>query len=275
MAKILITSLDVEKETRSKKPAPAPSQGVGRHEYAEPLRETRETGLVACGYLRVSTYHQDPAPQLAEIKRLVEVRGYFWSGYYEDTGSGKDEERAKLKQLLEAARRREFNILVVYKIDRLSRSLRKLLHVVEELTACNVKLVSATEGFDSMTPFGMGMVGVLGALAQMDTEMSKERCAAGRKYAQEHGTKSGRPFGHPRREFNTELAVELFERRKPDGSRYSYPEIRAEVSRGLPRAISLRTLRRFFKAEGLKREKPGNKATAVIKKEGENVGRSE
>lgn len=273
MAKVLITSLDVEKETGSKKAAAPPA--APRCESAEPEDGMFLEGVIACGYLRVSTYHQDPAPQLEEIKRVVAARGYFWSGYYEDTGSGKDEEREKLKQLLEAARRREFNVLVVYKIDRLSRSLRKLLQVVEELTACNVKLVSVTEPFDATTPIGKAMLSVLGLLAEVDLEMSKERCAAGRKYAREHGTKSGRPFGHPRTEFNRERAVELFNEKKPDGSAYTYKEICAEASRGFPRVVSLNALKRFFNERKLKRYKPGNCATAVLEKEGGNVGRSE
>ena len=275
--RILITSLDVQKkESGPDNPACTREAEEPQEEAPGPLAPFYDKGIVAVGYVRVSTSHQDVAPQVKELREFAARRGFHWTGYYEDTGSGKDETRERLRQLLEAARRREFNILLVHKVDRLSRSVLHLLQTVRQLQASGIQLISVTEDvFDPSTPIGRAMLTLIGVLAELEANWRKERCEAGRRYAREHGTRSGKPMGNQPAEFNRERAVELFDKKKPDGSPYSYSEICVEVSRGYKRVVSMATLKRFYNEKGLRRyHKPGN-GVGAIEREGEHVGRSE
>src|SRR5690242_6182990 len=104
-------------------------------------------------YARVSTLDQEPENQLAELRRYVNARGWILVREYTDHGvSGAKESRPALDTLLRDARRRRFDALVVWRLDRLGRSLRHLVLLLEETQALGVAFVSLAEGIDCTTP---------------------------------------------------------------------------------------------------------------------------
>ena len=110
--------------------------------------------MKAAIYARVSTLDQEPENQLQELRRYLEARG--WTGVeYVDRGvSGAKDRRPALDQLLADARRRRFDVVVCWRLDRLGRNLKHLIMLLEELQALGVAFVSLAEGIDATTPAG-------------------------------------------------------------------------------------------------------------------------
>src|SRR5258706_4050403 len=99
-------------------------------------------------YARVSTVDQEPENQLQELRRYVEARG--WTGVeYVDRGvSGLKDRRPALDQLLTDARRRRFDVLICWRLDRLGRNLKHLIAMLDDLQALGIAFVSLAEGID-------------------------------------------------------------------------------------------------------------------------------
>ena len=110
--------------------------------------------MKAAVYARVSTLDQEPENQLRELRRYTEARGWTAVEYVDRGVSGAKESRPALDQLAKDARRRKFDVLVVWRLDRLGRNLRHLILLLEELTAVGVNFVSLNEGIDTGTPAG-------------------------------------------------------------------------------------------------------------------------
>jgi DNA invertase Pin-like site-specific DNA recombinase len=110
--------------------------------------------LRAAIYARVSTLDQEPENQLRELRRYVEARG--WTGVeFVDRGvSGARDSRPALDALIRDARRRKFDVVVCWRLDRLGRSLKHLVLLLDELQALGVSFVSLGEGIDATTPAG-------------------------------------------------------------------------------------------------------------------------
>ena len=147
-------------------------------------------------YARTSTTCQDPGVQTSELRPFVDRRG--WSldeqHVFVDFGfSGAKDRRPALDRMLAAARQRKFDVLVVWAIDRLGRSLRALVLTCEELGALGIDLVSYTQPIDTTTPAGRLTYSVLGAVAQFERELCRERVRAGIAKARSAGTRLGRP----------------------------------------------------------------------------------
>ena len=100
-------------------------------------------------------------------------------------------------------------MILVWKFDRMSRSVSHFLEVVEELRTLGVDLVSHSQAFDSTTPMGKFTLTMFVALGELEVEIIKERVLAGLDYARKHGTKSGRAIGRPRRVFNRDQVQAL------------------------------------------------------------------
>jgi DNA invertase Pin-like site-specific DNA recombinase len=139
--------------------------------------------LTTYGYARVSTTEQNTAVQLAAFKRagIKHVVQEKRSGVAQ---------RPELQSLL--ARLRPGDVLVVYKLDRLSRSLRDLLKLLETLEQAGVTFRSLTESIDTNSPAGRMFCHMLGAFAEFERAMIRERCAAGFEAAKARGQKLGR-----------------------------------------------------------------------------------
>lgn len=119
----------------------------------------------AAVYARVSTLDQEPENQLRELRRYVETRGWQFTEFIDKGVSGARESRPALDSLVRDARRRRFDALVVWRLDRLGRNLRHLILLLDELTALGISFVSLGEGIDTATPAGRLQLHILGAIA--------------------------------------------------------------------------------------------------------------
>jgi len=149
----------------------------------------------------VRAYEQNPEVQEAPLRRLAELRGWTVTRVYADRQCGVSENRPALRELMADARRGQFDVLLVWRFDRLSRSLPQFLTLAAELRAWGVDLVSSEQAFDSTTPMGKFCVAMFGALAELEREVICERVRAGMAYAREHGTRSGKAIGRPKSVF--------------------------------------------------------------------------
>src|ERR1043166_932283 len=114
----------------------------------------RGSVMKAAIYARVSTLDQEPENQLQELRRYVDARGWTGVEYVDKGMSGSKDKRPALDQLLADAKRRKFDVLVCWRLDRLGRSLKHLITLLEELQSIGVAFVSLGEGIDATTPAG-------------------------------------------------------------------------------------------------------------------------
>jgi putative DNA-invertase from lambdoid prophage Rac len=150
-------------------------------------------------YARVSTLDQKTLPmQFEKIKKYVKDRGWMVSIQVEDIGSG-IKERPNREEILRAARRREIDAVIVWKLDRWGRSLIDLVTTLKELSELGVGFISLTEALDLTTPTGRAMTGLLAVFAEFEREILCERVKAGIAQARSVGGKHGRPKRTPDR----------------------------------------------------------------------------
>jgi len=144
-------------------------------------------------YARVSTVDQEPENQLAELRRYVQARGWTTVEYVDRGVSGAKDRRPALDQLVTDARRRRFDVVVCWRLDRLGRNLKHLITLLEELQVLGVAFVSLAEGIDATTPAGKLQMHILGAIAEFERERIRERVLAGLHRARAQGKRLGRP----------------------------------------------------------------------------------
>src|SRR5688572_27319725 len=147
----------------------------------------------AAVYARVSTVDQQPENQLQELRRYLEARGWTAVEYVDRGVSGAKDRRPALDQLVADAKRRRFDVLVCWRLDRLGRNLKHLITLLEELQALGVAFVSLAEGIDATTPAGKLQMHILGAIAEFERARIQERVRAGLARARAQGVKLGRP----------------------------------------------------------------------------------
>lgn len=128
-------------------------------------------------YCRVSTIlNQDVSNQLIGLRRLASERGYQIYAEYIDEGiSGRSDKRPSLDRLLIDARNKKFQIVLTHAIDRLSRSTKHLLNVLDLLNSNGVSLISVRENLDFTTPYGQLALTMIAAMAQLESELIRER----------------------------------------------------------------------------------------------------
>jgi DNA invertase Pin-like site-specific DNA recombinase len=144
-------------------------------------------------YARVSTADQTVDNQLIELRRYTEARGWAATEYVDQGVSGAKDRRPALDQLLADAKRRKFDVLVCWRLDRLGRNLRHLVTLFEELQALGIAFVSLGEGIDCTTPAGKLQMHILAALAEFERGRIRERVMAGLQRARAQGKRLGRP----------------------------------------------------------------------------------
>lgn len=157
--------------------------------------------MKCASYSRVSTLlNQDPKTQIQRIEGFIEARGFSLTRNYVDHGiSGAKESRPALDQLLKDARLGKFKIVVVTGIDRIGRNVRHLLNLINELNHYGVSIISLRENLDFTTPMGKATLVILGAIAELERELTRERIktslAAKKLAAQKSGSEwtCGRP----------------------------------------------------------------------------------
>lgn len=144
-------------------------------------------------YARVSTQEQKTLPlQLRALRTYVRQRGWTIGLQIKDVGSGACD-RPQREQLMQAARRRELDAILVWRLDRWGRSLADLVLTLKELSELGVGFVSVTEALDLTTPTGRALAGLLAVFAEFEREILRERVKAGIA----HARKEGRPHGRP------------------------------------------------------------------------------
>lgn len=151
-------------------------------------------------YARVSTSDQNCEVQLAELRKYAVARDWLVAEEFVDSGwSGAKDSRPALNRLMKAALGRKIDTILVYKLDRWGRSLIHLLTSLSQLSAAGVRFIAITQCIDTdaNNPMSRLMVHVIGAFAEFEREIIKERVAAGMARAKVVGTKSGKPVGRP------------------------------------------------------------------------------
>ena len=144
-------------------------------------------------YARVSTLDQTTENQLRELRHFIRARDWTVREYVDEGVSGSTDKRPALDKLLRDAKRRRFDVLVCWRLDRLGRSLRHLVLFLEELQALGVDFVSLAEGIDATTPAGRLQMHILGAIAEFERARIAERVRLGLARVQANGQKLGRP----------------------------------------------------------------------------------
>jgi putative DNA-invertase from lambdoid prophage Rac len=144
-------------------------------------------------YARVSTHDQQTLPlQVRAMRDYAAKRGWTIAVQIKEVGSGAAERELR-EQLLAAARRREIDVVLVWRLDRWGRSLVDLVVTLKELAGLGVSFVSLTEALDLTTPMGRAMAGLLSVFAEFEHEILRERIRAGIAEARLEGKHLGRP----------------------------------------------------------------------------------
>jgi len=153
-------------------------------------------------YARVSTTDQTNALQIAELRRYAQARRWKVVEIYQDTATGATTARPGLTAVLEAARARAIDVILVWKLDRFGRSTVNLLNNLRELEAAGVRFIATTQGIDTDTanPVSRFLISILSAAAELERELIGERVRAGIAAARARGVEFGRPAAVFRRD---------------------------------------------------------------------------
>jgi DNA invertase Pin-like site-specific DNA recombinase len=144
-------------------------------------------------YARVSTNDQQTlAMQNRAMREYAARRGWTIALQVREVNSGAAQRKAR-EQLMEAARRREIDVVLVWRLDRWGRSVTDMLATLQELEHLGVGFVSLTEALDLTTPAGRAMAGLLAIFAEFEREILRERTRAGLAHARQSGKRLGRP----------------------------------------------------------------------------------
>jgi DNA invertase Pin-like site-specific DNA recombinase len=145
-------------------------------------------------YARVSTQDQQTLPmQNRAMREYATRRGWTLTMQVKEVGSSASQRQMREK-LINAARRREIDVVVVWRLDRWGRSVTDLLATLQELEHLGVGFVSLTEALDLTTPAGRAMAGLLAVFAEFEREILRERVRAGLAHARQNGMRLGRPL---------------------------------------------------------------------------------
>ncbi len=220
--------------------------------------ETTPKLKTAAIYVRVSTnnrasrnqavFEQNPEVQELPLRQMAEQRGWSVVRVYSDRMSGASDQRPGLKALMQDARRGVFDVVVVWRFDRFARSIEQLVLALAEFRALGIDFVSSQEALDTSTPMGKAMFTIIGAMAELERNVIRERIVAGLEHAKAHGTKSGAAIGRPRAVFDRSRVVEL------RAAGQSWRQIAAILS------VSVASVRRVYE-QGV--PKPSRTETAI------------
>ena len=144
-------------------------------------------------YMRVSTVDQHPENQLNELRDFAALRGFKVAEEYTDHGiSGAKARRPALDRMLKDAHRRKFDVVVVWACDRLARSTKHFLQVLDELNEVGVQFLSQREAIDTDGPLGRAIIVIVSAVAELERSLIVERVRAGMRRAKLDGRRIGR-----------------------------------------------------------------------------------
>ena len=143
-------------------------------------------------YMRVSSLDQHPETQLYDLRQMAAQRGYEIVQEYTDRISGAKARRPGLDDLMRDARRGRFDVILVWASDRIARSVKHFLEVLDELSRLNIEFVSFREQIDTGGPLGRAIVVIIGAIAELERNLIIERVRAGMRRARLEGRHIGR-----------------------------------------------------------------------------------
>jgi len=147
-------------------------------------------------YSRVSTPGQNTTPQKETVLDYCRVRAFDVVRSFEDTATGANTDRPGFQAMLKFLHGGYADALVVYKLDRLGRSLRDLLAIVDDLNRLNIGFISFSDNIDTTTPNGRLFFHILASLSEYERDLIRDRCSAGKTRAIANGVKFGRPRKH-------------------------------------------------------------------------------
>jgi DNA invertase Pin-like site-specific DNA recombinase len=143
-------------------------------------------------YARVSTGEQNVETQLLDLRQMAKQRGHEIVCEYSDVISGAKAKRPGLDQLMADARRHRFDIVLVAAFDRIARSVRHFLEVLDELNHLGIEFASLRESIDTSGPLGRAVVVIVGAIGELERSLIVERVKAGMRRAKLEGRRIGR-----------------------------------------------------------------------------------
>ena len=153
-----------------------------------------KTTLRAALSARVSSHDQQTLPmQNRALREYPARRGWAITMQVKEVGSGASQRQLREK-LMDAARRRDIDVVLVWRLDRWGRSVADLLATLQELEHLGVGFVSLTEALDLTSPAGRAMAGLLAVFAEFERDVLRERVRAGLAHARENGKRLGRPI---------------------------------------------------------------------------------
>ena len=154
-------------------------------------------------YMRVSTVDQHPETQLLDLRQMAAQRGYEVVAEYTDKISGTKAKRPGLDQMMADARHGRFDVVLVWASDRIARSVKHFLDVLDELSRLNIEFVSFRKNIDTAGPLGRAIVVIIGAIAELERNLIIERVRAGMRRAK----LEGRPIGRQPLDLDREAIV--------------------------------------------------------------------
>jgi len=143
-------------------------------------------------YMRVSSLDQHPETQLYDLRQMAAQRGLEIVQEYTDRISGAKARRPGLDSLMRDARRGRFDVVLVWASDRIARSVKHFLEVLDELNRLNIEFVSFREQIDTGGPLGRAIVVIIGAIAELERSLIVERVRSGMRRARLEGRHIGR-----------------------------------------------------------------------------------
>jgi DNA invertase Pin-like site-specific DNA recombinase len=144
-------------------------------------------------YARVSTKGQTPETQLKELRSYAQMRRFNVLYELIDIDSGAKSERPNLSQLMNLARKRKIDVVLVWKFDRFARSTKHLISALEEFRELGIDFISYTENIDTSTSTGKILFTIISAFAEFERDLIRERVKAGLERARSEGVRLGRP----------------------------------------------------------------------------------
>ena len=176
-----------------------------RNTAATPTQEQPLTIARVALYARVSTSDQSPESQLRDLRQYAMARGLEILEYVDTGFSGAKQNRPALDRLMEDARKRRFDCILVWRFDRFARSTKHLLLALEEFRSLGIQFISYQENIDTTSPLGQALFTIVSAVAQLERDLIRERVRAGLRNARAKGKK----FGRPRVEIDCARVAEL------------------------------------------------------------------
>jgi site-specific DNA recombinase len=167
-------------------------------------------------YMRYSTDNQELKVQEEEINKYIEYtfkdKEYQIKIYKDEGYSGKTMKRDDMIRLKNDIVANKINVVVALKLDRMSRSIQDLLSLFTFFNEQKIEVHLVKDKLDTSTAQGRLLFHIMGAFAEFERESISERLQSGKKYAADHGTKSGKPMNRPRKEINIKECIDLYKK---------------------------------------------------------------